>query len=117
MTIAAENNSRAVTISEEIDFFEDLLKHDMSPDAVTAIIERRDVLRESIQTAEGGKADDGADEGFSPGLPDDMESEAYDADDDVDVVAEDEDHDYVANRNDKTCLVCEQPKEVCELEP
>ena len=117
MTVSMENNDRAVIISEEIDFMEHLLTANLPSDVVSDIVERRDVLRDSIQTAEGGKADDGAEEGFSPGLPDDMESEAYEAADDVAIEAEDEDHEYVSNRNDTRCLVCEQPKATCTEEP
>ena len=117
MNVEAENNSRAVTISEEIDFFEELLKEVHDPEGRVMIVERRDELRAAMQTAEGGNALDSPVEGFSPGPEVElMESEAYDTDDDVDEDREDEDHEFVSDRAGK-CQVCGQPEEACTEEP
>lgn len=116
--INSEANDRAVIISEEIEFMEHLLTAELPSDVVTDIVERRDELRDSIRsTVQPAPPDGVAEEGFA--VPDgvDMKSEAYGTEDEVKTLPEDEDHEYVSNRNDKQCLVCGQSKEACTEEP
>lgn len=98
MSIEAENNDKAVVLSEEVEFLEALLLlPDLPEGAVGLILDRRDIVRASIQTSEGGKPSDSAEEGYP--MPEGVEegetlaaqgSEPYDADDDLGPLAEED---------------------------
>lgn len=113
--VNAENNERAVTISEEIEFFEELLRHEMPEGAALLILDRRDELRAAMQTAEGGNPTDTAEDGWS--APADLQADEYDPEDAVDVQAQDEDHEFQPDRGGINCLTCGQPEAECQEEP
>ena len=60
----AENNEKAVILSEELDFLEALLAdYEHDPSVVTALLERRDVVRDAIRTSTAAEPADEASEG------------------------------------------------------
>lgn len=120
MTVESENNERAVVLSEEVDFLEALLVEEgLPPGAHTLILDRRDAVREALQTAEGGSATDEADEGYPmpDGATEYPDSDEYDEEDAVAVMEVDEDHEFQPDRGGEVCLICKQPREACEQEP
>ena len=123
--VNAERNTYAVQLSEELEFLEELLGHtDLPPQAVHDIVERRDTIRQDLSVLAFAAADDTAEQGIP--LPADaadlyakhvpVESEPYDAEDEVPVETGDEDHEFASNRAG-VCITCGQPEEACEEEP
>ena len=70
MTIidTTENNERAVLLSEEVDFLEEMATHDGLPDEVRGwLLERRDIIRAAIATAPPADPDATAGDGMTGG--------------------------------------------------
>ncbi len=123
----AENNDRAVLLSEEIDFLESLLGDvPLTPDVAKMVMDRRDIVRDGMSTFNFAQPTDTVEGGIP--FPADLEgnqsarvSDAYEPDDEVDAEPEDEDHEYSPNRaidpDLQRCTVCGQPRDECEGEP
>lgn len=100
MSVEAEANDRAVILSEEVEFLEWLLTQPIDPDIQTAVLDRRDIVRDAIRPTDAlpdpnGAAEEGypMPEGVEAGmtlaeLPD--ESEPYDPEDDLGEPTEDD---------------------------
>jgi len=67
MTETEENNRRAVLLSEEIDFLEEMAKTPSLPAKITqALMSRRDTLRAAMRTADQVAAPDAQAEEGTP---------------------------------------------------